>query len=117
MFKLSVSENVTVPVKFSLQDGKKIKPFAFTLTCERLTTEQWQERIKDPETGHPSDEMIRETMIDIVTGWQNQTLVLGADNEPADFCPEALEVMVNASGVLNVIVSSYMKENGARTKN
>lgn len=115
--KLSVSNKVLVPVKFALKDGQATKQFSFTLTCERLTTAQWEEGITDPQKEIHTNERIRKTMFDITTGWQGQTLVLDDDGEPAAFCEEALEVMFDASGVLDLAVQSYMKESGARAKN
>jgi hypothetical protein len=115
--KLSVSDQVIVPVKFSLKDGKAIKQFAYTLTCQRLTSKEWEDRITDPESGRHTPARIRDTMADITTGWQNQTLVLDDSGEPAECCAEAVDIMLGASGVLDVVVVSYMKESGARAKN
>lgn len=115
--KLSVSNNVLVPVKFQLKDGLATKQFAFTLTCERLTTAEWEERITDPVLERHTNQKIRETMFGITTGWDKQTLVLDDDNVPAAFSDEALEVMFTASGVLDLVVASYVKESGARGKN
>lgn len=116
MAKLAVSDKVTVPVKFSMKDGKKIIPFAFTVTCDRLTRDEYLERIKG-EDKFATDAQIKAVMLDITTGWEHQTFVLEDDGTPAEFSEENLQMMYDASGVLDVVVASYLKESAARAKN
>lgn len=114
--KLAISDKVTVPVKFTMKDGKKLIPFAFTVLCERLAGDDFQERIKD-DNGVAAEKKIKELMTEITVGWENQTLVLEDDGQPAAFCEEALDMMYATVGVLDVVLKSYMKESAARVKN
>jgi hypothetical protein len=116
MAKLAVSDKVTVPVKFSMKDGKKNVNFAFTITCARLTSEDFQERTKG-ETVAETVQKIKATMSEITTGWEGQTFVLEDDGTPADFNEENLQLMYDATGVLDVVLKSYMHESAARAKN
>jgi len=115
-YKLAVAPKVRVPMIFEIQDSDKIKRFNFSLTCTRLTVDEFQESNKD-SAGVVTNEKIRETMVRITEGWTNQTFVLDDDNQPAPFCPEALEVMFQAANVLDIAVQSYMKESSAKAKN
>lgn len=115
--KLAVSDQVIVPVKFSLKDGLGLKSFSFNLICNRLTAEEWEESVTDPQTELRTNKRIRQTMADVTTGWEGQKFVLDDHGQPAEFCAEARDIMFAASGVLDVIVMSYMKESGARAKN
>jgi hypothetical protein len=116
MAKLAVSNKVVVPVKFSMKDGKKIVPFAFIVICDRLESDDFQQRIKG-ESGVATEEQIKAVMMEITTGWENQTFVLEDDGTPADFSEENLQLMYNATGVMDVVLKSYMAESAARGKN
>lgn len=116
MAKLAVSDKVIVPIKFSMQDGKKTVPFKFNLVCDRLTIPEWQERVKDDE-GSVTNEKIKETLTAITTGWEGQTFVLEDDGTPSEFNEENLAVMYNANGVIDLVLTSYLKESAARAKN
>ena len=116
MAKLAVSEKVNVPVKFTMQDGKKMSTFKFSLTCDRLTTDDFQERIKG-DGDFATNAQIKTVMKEITTGWDAQTFVLEDDGTPADFSEENLQLMYDATGVLDVVVASYLKESAARAKN
>ncbi len=114
-YKLSVGNKVVVPVKFELADAGQKKKFSFTLLCTRLTDKEFQDGIKG-EGDFPTPEKIRAQMLEITTGWENQTFVLDDDGAPAMFCSEALEVMFAATGVLDVVLKSYLKEVAAIPK-
>ena len=115
-YQLAVADKVRVPMIFEIQDGEKNRRFNFSLSCERLTVEEFQESIKNSD-GIPTNEKIRDTMIRITDGWTNQTFVLDAAKQPAPCDQEAKEVMFGAPNVLDIAVASYMKETGAKAKN
>jgi hypothetical protein len=114
--KLAVAKKVSVPVKFEMTDAGKVKKYAFTLTCDRVSTDQFQADIKN-EDGVVTGEKIREKMTDITTGWQGQTFVLNEDDTPADFSAEALEMLFSTQGVLDVVFAAYLIAASAKTKN
>lgn len=115
-YKLSVADVLTVPVSFKVADGGKTSSFHFTLTMERQTDEQWNAGVKN-ENGAPSHEHIKAHLLEITTGWKDQKFVLTEDGEPAEFCKEALHVMLSSVGVADAILTSFMKENSAKAKN
>lgn len=116
MPKLAVSDYVIVPVKFQMKDGKKFVPFAFTVTCDRLEQDDFQERIKGEEK-FATNAQIKVVMLEITKGWDGQTFILEDDGTPAEFSEENLKMMYDASGVLDVVLASYLKESAARAKN
>jgi hypothetical protein len=114
--KLAVSNKVLVPVKFSMTDDGKVKHYSFTLTCSRVSTDEFQSSIKNDD-GVVTGEKIREKMTDITTGWKDQTFVLNEDDTPADFSIDALELMFGTQGVLDAVFPAYLAAAGAKTKN
>jgi hypothetical protein len=115
-YKLAVSNTVMVPMSFSLSDSGKEKKFKFSLSCERLDSRDWDARIRN-DAGTVTDEQVKQTLLDITTGWQGQTLVLDEDGQPAPFCAEALDMMLATVGVLTVAARSYTTEVAAKQKN
>lgn len=115
-YKLSVSDTVRVPVTFDLANGNKVTKFKYVLLAQRLGEEEFQARIKNGD-GIATNEKIKVVMMEIMTGWEGQTLVLDEQDQPADFNAEALEVMFQTPKVLDIVTSSYLKEVGARAKN
>ena len=115
-YKLSVSDILSLTIAFDLADGDKKKKFNFTLLAKRLGEDEFQSRCKGDE-GIPTNEKIKQVMLDIVTGWKGQTLVLDEQDQPADFCAEALDVMFQTPKVLDIVTQVYLKEVGAKAKN
>lgn len=115
-YKLAVAARVRVPVIFEIQDGDKTKRFNISLTCTRLTVDEFQESNKNSD-GITTNEQIRDTMIRITEDWTNQTFVVDELGQSAPCDQEAKEIMFNAPNVLDIAVASYMKESGAKAKN
>ncbi|MDP3651048.1 MAG: hypothetical protein Q8R67_05125 [Rhodoferax sp.] len=109
MFTLAIDNVVEVPVKFTLKAGKVNKPFAVTLLANRKTAEESE--------AEASGLTISEFMLDNVTGWHGQTLVLGEDGKPAEFSREALQAMFRVGNVLALCWAAYLRECGAKEKN
>lgn len=115
-FKLAISDMVSVPVIFEQMDGGKKKKFNFKLLMERMTEEDWLASVKD-ENGIVSNVKIKDQLISITKGWEDQTFVLNEAGAPAEFCEEALAVMFGVPGILNICLNSYVKESAAKAKN
>ncbi len=107
-FKLAVSNIVQVPVKFTLKEGAVNKLFTFTLTAARKTPEQIEEQ---PEL------TIKEFLLENVTDWSGQRLVLQENNEPAAFSKEAFDYMLKQPGLLLLVWQAYQRECGGKEKN
>jgi hypothetical protein len=115
-FKLAIADTVVVPVKFSMADGAKTKQYSFTLSCERLGADAWDNSIRGDD-GLITNDKIKDKLIDITSGWTGQTFVLLDDGTPADFSREAFEFLLTVPGLLDVVTKSYMKESVAKAKN
>ena len=115
-YKLAIAAYLLVPMVFSLADGETETKFDFKLQAKRLCQEEWNQRIKG-DAGVATNERIREVLLDITTGWRDQTLVQNEDGSPATFCREALEVMFATRGVQENYIASYLKEVLAKVKN
>lgn len=111
-YKIVVGNTVAVLVAGSHanESGKAI-PFKFTLICKRLDASELKDALGGGET------QVDEFVTNVVTGWRDQRLVLESDDTPAEFCPEALEALLNISGLGMLCFSAYMKEAGAKAKN
>lgn len=108
MFKTAVSNVMQVPVKFTLKEGLVNKLFSFSLTASRQTQEEIEE--------HP-EKTIKEFLLDNVTGWEGQRLVLLENNEPAAFSREAFDYMLKQPGLLHIVWTAYGRESAGKEKN
>jgi len=115
-FKLAVAAFLAIPMAFDLANGDKVTSFNFTLQAKRLGEDEFQSRIKG-DNGVPTNENIKALMLDIITGWKDQTLVVDDQDQPATFCREALEVMFETPGVIDIATRNYLKEAAAKVKN
>lgn len=107
-FKIAVANVVKVPVKFTLKDGSVNKLFSFELTATRRTPEEIEEQ---PEV------TIKDFLLEVVTDWSGQRLILQDNNEPAPFGKDAFEYMLKQPAVLMVVWTAYQRECGAKEKN
>lgn len=110
-FKLAIDNVVDVSVKFTIKVKGVAKLFAFNFTATRLDQDEISSRMDEKE------KKTKDFMSDLVTGWSGQRLVLTASDEPADFSPEALEMMLNAPGVATTFFNAYIRDCGAKEKN
>jgi hypothetical protein len=108
MFKIAIGGVISVPVKFTLREGSVDKLFTFTLTAARKTQEEIEEK---PELS------VKDFLLDNVSDWQGQRLVLLENNEPAPFSRDAFDFMLRQPGVLSVVWGAYQKQAGSKEKN
>jgi hypothetical protein len=109
MYTLAIDNVVEVPVKFTLKAGKVNKPFSATLIATRLS--------KEESEAQADGTSIKDFLLDNITGWEGQRLVLDGEGSPAKFSREALDAFLSVSGVLMVCWQAYLKECGAKEKN
>lgn len=107
-FKIAVGNIVQVPVKFTLREGSVDKLFSFSLTAQRRTPEEIDAQ---PEL------TIKEYLLENVTDWLGQRLVLLDNNEPAPFSREAFDFMLKQPGVNDVVWSAYKRHCASKEKN
>jgi hypothetical protein len=112
-FVVVVSNMVQVVVEGKLADENGgSKPFKFTLTCKRMSANQFKEKIDSP------DFRAQDVMAEVTTGWSGQRLVMEEDGvTPAEFCPEALDALLDISGMAMTCFQAFGKASGAQAKN
>jgi hypothetical protein len=111
MKTLAIQNSTEIAVKFTLKEGSVQKLFAFSFTATRLDQDEIQERLED------KDRKVKSFMAEVITGWAGQRLVLEDNGQPADFSPEALEMLLNVMGVAVILFNAYLKDCGAKEKN
>lgn len=102
-FKLAIANVVEIPVRFKVQDGGTTKTHAFTLIGDRLDQQQVRDLAKDDET------TVKELLMQRLTGWRAQRLVLDDSDQPAPFSPEALECLLSLPGMEMVAYRGYLQ--------
>lgn len=108
-----ISATVLVTVKGSTKDaaGQPV-PFKFTLTCNRLPASNLKDRINSGEFD------MKEVMKEVTTDWKGQRLIIDQEsNQPAEFCPEAFDALLDISGMALVCFNAFAKESSANEKN
>lgn len=108
-----ISPTVIVNVKGNLKDSSGAPvPFKFSLTCKRLQASDIKNRI----TGGDFD--MKEVMREVTTGWSGQRLINDEETkQPAEFCPEAFDALLDISGMALVCFNAFTKESSANEKN
>lgn len=111
-FKLAIEDVMTVKVKLQILSGGVWKKFDYTLYAKRMD----QDAVT---TVHKVDgeQPVAEFVEKVATGWEDQRLVLNADNTPAAFSPAALKALLSVPGVATLTYQAYMRDLGAREKN
>jgi hypothetical protein len=112
-YVVAVSDMVQVPVEGKIVDENGItKPFKFTLTCKRVSASQFKEKLD------ADDFRAQDVMAEVTTGWSGQRLVMEEDGvTPAEFCPDALEALLDISGMAMKCFQALGKASGAQAKN
>lgn len=111
-FRLTVSDIVQVHVHgHSLDATGAEKPFSVKLQCDRIDSKEIEEI-----TGSKA-QTIDDVLRRVTRGWAEQDLVVGADGLPADFCPEALDVLLSMPRFSGMAYVEYLQAIGAHRKN
>ena len=108
MYAISIEDIVSVPVKFTMRERAVDKLFSFTLTAKRKTQEEIEEQ---PELS------VKDFLLDAVTDWSGQRLVITDNKEPAAFSREAFEYMLKQPGLLGIVWAAYTRACGGKEKN
>lgn len=107
-YKLAIGNVVHVPVKLTMKDGAVNRTFEFTLTANRKTPE---------ETDALGDVPVKDFLLDNVTDWSGQRLLLTESDEPAAFSRDAFGYMLKLPGLLGVVWLAYQRETAGKEKN
>ena len=108
MYAICIEDIVTVPVKFTMRERAVDKLFSFSLTAKRRTQEEIEEQ---PELS------VKDFLLDNITDWSGQRLVITDNKEPAAFSREALEYMLKQPGLLGIVWAAYTRACGGKEKN
>lgn len=106
---LRIGNFVQIPVRLEINDAGKNAVFSFRLTAKRLSVDQWREHFTDQ--GAHSEQTVKDFLLDHVTGWSGQTLVIDEDTDsPCDFSRDNFALMLGVLGVQGVVFQGYMRE-------
>jgi hypothetical protein len=110
-FKLVVSNKIKVKVEGQYTDhDNQEKKFNFYLHMDRVENDELDTVMKSPE---PAGAFVaRKTH-----GWEGQRLVLTEDEKPADFSPEALDVLLSIAGMGGYCWRAYLDQVMVHAKN
>lgn len=109
-FRLAVGNIVEILVKFSVNDGGKMRAFGFTLLGKRLPADELQRVAQDDTT------TVAEFLTASLTGWRDQTLVLDESGAPAPYSVDALAAMLQLPGVAGLVFTAYLEACGTKGK-
>lgn len=101
-FKLTISDTLEVPVRFTVNDGGKTVPHSFSLLARRMDQQQLRDTLQD------NARLTREVLHERVTGWRGQRLVIDDVGEPAAFGPEAFDCLLSLAGMESIVLSAYL---------
>jgi len=108
MFKLVVSDTITVPVAGRLPDAAgNFTPFSFSLTCRRLPAD----KLRDVLTSE--DLLTTEFLRSVVQGWSS---VMDEGGHPLEFSAGALDALLNIVGMGNLLYAAYLDACGVKGK-
>jgi len=110
-YRLVVSDTVEVPIKFTANDGGKNASFFFHLLAKRLSQDEFKSII-DAADGRS----VSEFLVEQITGWRGQRLVVDDSGQPAAYSPEAMEAMLGLVGLPGIVFSAYIEACGAKGK-
>ena len=103
-YKLVIDNKITTKVKGFYRDEKGVsRPFSFDLSQDRVTQEELKELVSD---GGSTPDFIRR----VTHGWKGQRLVLDDNDQPAEFCAEALDVLLSVSGMGSYCYQAYVSQ-------
>jgi hypothetical protein len=107
MFKTAVGNVALIPLKITVKEGSVSKRFEFSLTAIRKS-------ITPVRNG---DQTGRDFLLENITDWGNQRIVLLENGEPAPFGRESFEYMLDELSLESVIFNAYVRECGGKEKN
>ncbi len=108
MFKLAISNTITVPIKGSIPDDKGgAVPFNFTLRCKRLKADELKDAVEQ------NDRTLAQFMADITEGWDG---VADAEGNALPYSRAALDELFNIVGMVLLVFQAYMDACGAKGK-
>ena len=107
-YKLKIGNDIEIPIHLKLRNGGRLDEFKFHVTGKRLSADEAREKLTGE--GASAELTINDFLLDHLTAWRGQTLVLNEDDQPADFSADALRAMLGVAGVAGHIYLIYLNE-------
>lgn len=114
--KLVVSDEIEFDVKFTLNDGGKLREFGFRARGARVKQDELTAAMRD--SGVPVHEFLRQRSSVRMLSWIGDAPLQDADTGAAAAPgPEALDTLMSTvSNMGNVVFGAYFEANGAKGK-
>ena len=94
---LNIGNFIELPIRLEINNGGKPAIFNFTLTAKRIDSAEWTRWFDD---GEKKDESVSEFLLEHVTAWSKQTLIIDSEtNQPVEFSRENFAMMLTVLGV------------------
>lgn len=104
-YKVVIGNKINTKVKGFYKDASGVsRAFNFELVQDRMGQDELQEIIAD------KSETTAEFVKRVTSDWKGQRLVLTEDDKPAEFNPEALDVLLNIAGMANFCFQAYTSQ-------
>ena len=104
-FKLAVSNVVGFEVKGRIfEEGSRPLEVKFRMMAERIPVQVYRDAV-----GEGSSATTRDFLAEHVRGWSGQRIVLDEGGQPADYCTEALDVLLSLIGMEPLILGAYLE--------
>ena len=110
VYKLAVADVVEFPVRLAYIDGGQSKSAAFRLQGQRMSEPELRDlRSREGQT-------VADVLVEKLSGWEGQQLVLDAAGGPALFSADALRCLLSLPGAANAVFAEYVKAIGVEGK-
>lgn len=101
-YKLTISDAIELPVKFTVNDAGKTVAHNFTLSARRMDQQLLRDTLND------SGKLTRDVLHEQVTGWRGQRLVVDEHDAPATFSAEAFACLLSLAGMEAMVLNAYL---------
>ena len=101
-YKLTISDVIEFPVKFTVNDAGKTIAHSFTISALRMDQQLLRDTLND------SGKLTRDVLQEQVTGWRGQRLVVDEHDVPAEFGGDAFACLLSLAGMESVVLNAYL---------
>lgn len=102
-YRLAIAPVVEFTARLVYTDGGAERAAAVVLLARRMSEPELKELRSD------ATRTVADLLVEQVTGWRDQTLVLDADGLPAAYSADALRCLLSLPGAANVAFAAYIR--------
>lgn len=106
-YKLAIGNVFEFRVQAAIKDATTEHKIDARFTADRLTAQEGADLLNG--VGEAAEATINEFLLQHISGWRGQKLVLEEDGQPAGFSHDALEAMLGVAGMGMLIYVAYLK--------